>query len=223
VPAPFTTYPNLVYSPHTYTHVFTADAEAGAPPASSPYPTSYDQAYQVADAEARDFGAALVPTEYGNSPSEDATVLAGETAAQDRAMAGSALWAWKSECNHAPDCTNVWGVYAGDPRPHPAENLPLIPSRVTYESRAYPRATAGTLTSFAYDPSTGRFSMTATAQRGGGAPTIVFIPAHDRGNVTVTGHASLRTLTRLPDGNQLASVIPTSAGPYGVAVSAQGR
>ena len=42
VAVPSSAYPNLVYAPHTYTHVFTADAEAGVPrrPARIPSPTT---------------------------------------------------------------------------------------------------------------------------------------------------------------------------------------
>jgi endoglycosylceramidase len=219
--APFTSYPNLVYSPHTYTHVFTVDALAGVPAQTSPYPTSYDQAYQVADIEARQLRAALLPTEYGNAASQDDTVLAGETAAQDRAGVGSAIYAWKGVCGAgAPlaDCYKAWSVYAGDPSTPPAQNLGLIPSREKYLSRIYPRATVGTLDQFAYDPGTKTFTMTATAVRGGGS-TVVFIPSVVSGNVVVTGAATLVGVTHEPDGTALATIRPTGRGTYGVSVS----
>src|SRR5205823_11424843 len=115
---PFSSYSGLVYSPHTYTHVFTVDRAAGLSPASSPYPTSYDQAYAVADAEARTMRAALLPGEYGNWPADDEIILRGETAAQERAAVGSAIYAWKGSCaagTRLADCFNAWSVYGGDP------------------------------------------------------------------------------------------------------------
>jgi endoglycosylceramidase len=219
LPLPFTTYPNLVYSPHTYTHVFTIDTRL---PGHVPYPLSYDQAYQVADAEARSMGAALLPTEYGNSASQDSTILASETAAQDRAIAGSAIYQWKGVCRSGAalrECSDTWSVYAGDPATPPAQNLGLIPTRVKYLSRIYPRATAGTLTSFAYHPDTQTFTMTATADRPATAPTVLFIPAGAGGKVTVAGAAHLTSITVEPDGTRLAEIMPTGHGAYGVTVA----
>ena len=48
---PFTKYPNLVYAPHEYTHVFTVDSTIGPrlpAPVPIPYPPSYDQALTTA-------------------------------------------------------------------------------------------------------------------------------------------------------------------------------
>ena len=54
VSAPFSSYPNLVYAPHIYTHVFTADASfLGIPPGTSPYPPTYDFGYATALSEAQ--------------------------------------------------------------------------------------------------------------------------------------------------------------------------
>ena len=220
LPLPFSPYPNLVYAPHTYTHVFTADALAGIPAQDSPFPLSYDQAYQVADAEARLMGAALLPTEYGNAASQDDTILKNETAAQDRARAGSAIYAWKGVCAAGSPlgaCYDAWSVYAGDPTTPPAQNLGLIATRVKYLSRIYPRATAGRLDSFAYDPDHHSLTMTATSDRQG-APTILFIPADATGGVTVTGAARLDRVTLEPDGTRLAAIAPTGPGTYAVAV-----
>jgi endoglycosylceramidase len=218
---PFSAYPNLVYSPHTYTHVFTADAEAGVPPQDSPYPVSYDQAYQVAGAEARSMHAALISGEYGNSPGEDDLVLRAETAAQDAATVGSALWAWKGSCAAgAPlqQCYDIWSVYAGDPATPPAQNLGLIPTRVKFLSRIYPLATAGTLESFGYDPDHRSFTMTATADASG-PPTVIFVPAGTSGKVTVHGAARAGQPVAEPDGTQRVLVYPTGRGSYSVAFS----
>ncbi|MHB8464759.1 MAG: cellulase family glycosylhydrolase [Acidimicrobiales bacterium] len=218
--APFTAYPNLVYSPHTYTHVFTADALAGI--RHSPYPLSYDQAYEVADAEARSLHAALVVGEYGNGAGDDNTILRAETAAQDAARSGSAIYAWKGGCSAGStvaQCNTAWSVYAGDPATPPAQNAALIPSRVKFLARPYPRATVGDLQSYRYDPDAKRFTMAAVA---GGHPhddSVVFIPAAVLGNVTVSGAARLVRVDREPDGTRLAFVAPDGGGEYGVTVS----
>jgi endoglycosylceramidase len=226
-PLPFSSYPGLVYAPHTYTHVFSADAIAGIPPDESPYPTSYDQAYEVADTEARAMNAALVVGEYGNGAGDDETLLRGSTTAQDKARAGSALWAWKGVCDagaSADSCAGIWAVYSGDPSPLPAQNGPIIPSRVKFLARVVPRATAGRLDAFAYDPDSRAFTMHATADRAVAAhqtdaETIVFIPATVSGAVTVSGVAVLDRVVVQPDGTRLAFVRPTAAGGYAVAVA----
>ncbi|HEX5265904.1 MAG TPA: cellulase family glycosylhydrolase [Acidimicrobiales bacterium] len=218
--APFSTYPNLVYAPHTYTHVFTADAEAGVPAQESPYPVSYGQAYQVADAEARSMHAALISGEYGNSAGEDDVVLKGETAAQDAAMVGSTLWAWKGSCaagTPVKQCYDAWSVYAGDPATPPAQSLGPIPTRVKYLARIYPQATVGTLDSFAYDPDHRSFTMTATADTSG-VPTVIFLPAGTTGRVTVQGAARPARTVAEPDGTARVLVYPTGRGVYSVTV-----
>ncbi|MBV8302954.1 MAG: hypothetical protein JOZ04_02005, partial [Acidimicrobiia bacterium] len=199
---------------------------AGLSPSSSPYPLSYDQAFTVADAEARAFGAALLPGEYGNSASQDDVVLRNETAAQEQALVGSAIYAWKGVCRAgAPmaECDNAWSIYAGDPATPPAQNLGLIPSRVKFLARAYPMATAGTLTSFSYDPDRQTFTMTAAALRPAcrgqaDQETVVFIPSTVHGAVTVTGSAVLDRVVSEPDGTRRAEVAPTGEGVYGVVI-----
>ena len=197
LPLPFSSYPNLVYAPHDYTHVFTVDRTAGIPPSQSPYPVSYDQAYQVADAEARAFGATLVCGEFGEFSGNPATydeVVGGMTAAQDRNLVGSTYWAWTGQAVS-----------------------PLL-------TRVYPRATAGTLESFAYEPSAGTFSMTATSAApvslgNRTAETEVVIPSTVAGLVSVSGAAVLDALVLHPDGTRSAFIALTGAGQYGVKVS----
>ena len=220
VPSRFSSYPNLVYAPHAYTHEFTADAILGIPPV---YPTSYDQAFTVANAEARVFGAALWIGEFGTNAANDDTLLNGTTAAADRALAGDAVWEWKSECGvgtSPKDCLNAWSVYAGDPSSTPAQNGPLVPSRARYLSRAYPMATAGRLDALTYDAATPRVTITATAGRASKrTPTVIFLPGTFHGKVTVAGAARLVGVTLEPDGTRRALVAPTAAGPYSVTAS----
>ena len=224
---PFSSYPGLVYAPHTYTHVFTADRLAGVPPSQSPYPTSYDQALEVADAEARAMNSALLVGEYGNSASEDDTVLRQETSAQDRAMTGSTIYAWKGVCDAGASlasCSSGWSYFTADPGTPPAQNLGLIPSRVKYLSRAVPRATAGRLDSFAYQPDNHSFQMHATADRAvrrgdASRETVVFLPATATGAVSVAGAARLDRVVTEPDGTRLAYAAPTAEGAYSLSVA----
>jgi hypothetical protein len=112
-------------------------------------------------------------------------------------------------------------VFEGDTANPPAQNGPLLRSRLLYLSRVYPRATAGTLDRFSYDPSTQSFTMTA-ASRTPIAPgsrdheTEVYIPPLVRGSVSVSGAAVLDVVQSQPDGSRIAYVAPTGAGAYRV-------
>jgi hypothetical protein len=215
----------LVYAPHTYTHTFTVDRLLlGLAPGSSPYPLSYDQAYTVADLEARLMGAALVVGEFGNPVRDDDIVLRGTTTAQDAAMVGSTIYAWKGQCDPGAGCgQNAWSVYAADPSPQPAQNLGLLPTRVKYLSRVAPRAIAGTPVAFSYRPDDHSFVLSAISQHPVGkgdtaGETIVFIPAVAGGAVSAAGAAVIDQVQTEPDGTRLASVALISAGPYSVTV-----
>ena len=99
----------------------------------------------------------------------------------------------------------------------------LIPSRQQYLARVWPRATAGTLLAYQYDPMSRTFDMVAAG--GGvvhhgdrGAETLVYIPATVHGSVTVTGGAILDKVTSNPDGSRDAYVAPTGRSRYGIEV-----
>ena len=225
---PFTSYPGIVYAPHAYTHVFTLDTLVPGGVLSGLYPLGYGQAMVTASAEARAMGAALFIGEYGNPISADATILSSETAAIDAAGVGSTLWAWKGNCNAGASAVacepGLWSMFEGDVSTSPAHNGALIPTRVKYVSRVYPRATAGQLVSFAYTPTSGSFSMSATSRspvrRGArDLETEVYIPSTDPGSVSVRGAATLDAVGLNPDGSRLAWVAPTGAGAYGVEVA----
>jgi len=224
VSAPFTTYPNVVYAPHLYTHVFTAETQL-PDDGGGVYPPSYDFGLQTADAEARAIGAALWVGEYGNSNGADATVLAAETAAQDRALVGSALWQWKANCGSGPcDMAGLWAVYAADTAPAPAQNGALFASRQRYVDRVYPLATTGALQSFGYDPTARSFAMSATSDqkvpRGArDRETVVYLPAAVTPVVRVSGAAVLDGVLTQADGSRLAYVAPTGAGAYAITLA----
>ncbi|MHB1488280.1 MAG: cellulase family glycosylhydrolase [Acidimicrobiales bacterium] len=225
---PFSSDPNLVYAPHAYTHVFTLDTQVPDGLLSGLYPLGYDQAMATADAEARAMGAALFIGEYGNSNSDDAAILAPETTALDKAMAGSTLWSWKGNCGpgqSAPACDpGLWSMYYGDAANPPAQNGALIASRVEYVSRVYPRATAGTLMSFSYDPVRQHFAMSATSNRSvtpgvTDEETEIYIPPTVPGVVSTSGAAVLAGVVVNPDNSRVALVAPTGYGTYGVTVN----
>src|SRR5207248_3960713 len=221
--APFSTYGNLVYAPHTYTHVFTVDRTVlGSSPAPVPYPASYDQAFQTAEIEATALNAALFVGEFGNGSDQDDTILRAETDAQDRHLTGSTVWEWKNTCGAGSVCADSWGTYASDPSQPPAQNGPLKASRVKFLSRIVPRATVGRLVSFAYHPDDRSFAMNAdapadTLQSTRGALTDVYIPAIASGSVSAGGGASLDHVTTNPDGSRDAFVAATG-GAYLVTV-----
>ena len=131
---PFSQYPDLIFAPHVYTHVFTLDTELGGTSPSGPqYPPSYTYGYATAESEAAAYGAALLVTEFGDAPSNDGTILSGMVAAQGEAGAGTVFWTWKENCG-APTgpCPNGWGVYS-PPVPSGgtlAQNGPLDTARL---------------------------------------------------------------------------------------------
>jgi endoglycosylceramidase len=232
---PFTQYPNLVWAPHIYTHAFTLDQFIGYPVTNSPFPPSYTFGYQTAESEAQAMHAAVFTTEFGDSSSTDGNVLAGETAAQESTLTGGTVWAWKGLSAAMGTCWCVrWQHSAyqttangqpgtGNPHLPPSSNDLLIPSRQQYLARVWPRATAGTLLAYQYDPTAHTFDMAATGatavRRGDrGAETVVYIPSTVHGPVAVTGAARLDTVVTNPDGSRDAYVAPTGSAQYGVEV-----
>jgi hypothetical protein len=240
VSRPFTTYANLVWAPHIYTHAFTLDQFIGYPAQSSPYPPTYTFGYQTAEFEAQALHAAVFTTEFGDASSTDADVLAGEMAAQDSTLTGGTVWAWKGLSASASTCWCVrWqrSTYQttangqsgkGSPNAAPSPRDRIIPSRERYLARVSPRATAGHLLASRYDPARRSFAMAATdprpVRRGDrAAETVVYIPRRVPGSVSVTGAARLDTVVRNPDGSRMAYVAPTGRAGYGVAVGPAGR
>ena len=63
----FSSYENLVFAPHIYTHAFTIDSFIGVPLSQSSYPPSYTFGYQTAISEARAMNAAIFTTEFGDN------------------------------------------------------------------------------------------------------------------------------------------------------------
>ncbi len=235
VSKPFTQYRNLVWAPHVYTHAFTLDQFIGYSATDSPYPPNYTFGYQTAEYEAQALHAAVFTTEFGDSSSTDDTVLDGETAAQESTLTGGTVWAWKGLSQAEGTCWCVrWQHSAyqttangqpgkGDPEVPPSPKDLLIASRREYLSRVWPRATAGTLLAYQYDPGSRTFDLAAAGngavRRGDrSAETIVYIPSTVHGPVKVTGGAALDAVTSNPDGSRDAYVAPTGTSSYGIEV-----
>ena len=222
---PFSTYANLVYAPHTYGHVFTLDTFIGYPLATSPYPPGYGFAYATAAWEAEQMGTAVFVTEFGGGAGDDAVILAGEARAQERWGIGATLWIWKSNCslNAKDQCEGPWSFFfcapsGPGPKPQSGQEQPLRSQLMT---RVWPRATAGRLLGYAFDPYSQAFAMTAAdapAVKKGDKDheTVVWIPAQVTGTVAVDGDALLDAVELKPDGSRLAWLAPKGGGTYGM-------
>ena len=179
VSAPFSSFQNLVYAPHVYTHAFTLDEFLGYPAATSPFPPNYTFGYQTAEAEAQAMHSAVLTTEFGDASSTDALILSNEEAAQESTLTGGTLWAWKGLAATAAPCwcvrwqqsnyqtTSNGTSGKGNPKAPVSANANLIASRQLYTSRVWPRATAGSLLAYQYEPANGSFLHECDRPRGG--------------------------------------------------------
>jgi endoglycosylceramidase len=211
----FSDYPNVVYAPHIYTHVFTPDAELesvlpGISGVLAPlFPLSSSYANAVGDAQA--LGLPLWIGEFGNDVTEDDTLLRGHYQYADANAIGNALWAWKGL--QAADSTHCYCDLQG-PQP---DQLYTFPSRLRFTARAYPQYTAGTLQSLNYDPDQAGFDFQATAPAvsPGDADhaTVLYVPAAVTAPLQVEG-ATLDVQPR-GDGSRDAYVYP-AGGAYRV-------
>jgi hypothetical protein len=228
LPLPVSSYGNVVYGFHAYTHKYTIDALTGLSP--SLYPLGgYDQSYASAAAEAKAMNAALMVTEFGNETNEDETLLRNQLSAQERHRVSSIFWPWKENCAY----TTTWGVYAGvypasssqrcaydqprasaDLAPKP-QNGCLRASKERLLARVWPRAAPAGF-SYSYESSEGSFSMHGRAAAS--APEVlVYVPPEVRGAPSSSGGA-LRVDTQA-DGSRLLHLVP-SGGDYSIAVAA---
>lgn len=210
---PFSSYSNLVYAPHIYTHAFTADGFIGYTPQNSPYPPSYTFGYQTAESDAINMHAAVIVTEYGAGVNYDNSILAGETAAQDEMSTGSTVWAWKGISSDENNCWCVRWQYSAfsssNPKAKVSNEDVLIPTRLKYLSRVYPRYIHGNLQAYGYDPNTGDFALLARSMSvsvGTDNDTIVYVPPTDSDKIAVGGSATLAKVVTNPDGSRLAYV-----------------
>jgi endoglycosylceramidase len=201
----YSPYPNVVYAPHVYTGVFTADQVATS---TRFFPS--DGGYRSAIDDASRLGLPLWIGEFGNNPSDDDTILRSHYDLQDKYLLGGTLWLWKENANDT-NAAFFWGVYgppfgAGTPQP----------KRIKYTSRAYPLATAGRLDSATYNPDSQAYDIKADSRRvtcGDRArATLVYLPAGAAAPAVEGAHAELFDRG---GGSREAYVYP-NGGPYRV-------
>jgi endoglycosylceramidase len=153
--APWSTYStdrNVVYAPHVYTGVFTADSTVLQGKAGQLQSAASDYAAAVGDAKA--LGLPLWVGEFGNDPHDDRRILDPHYTQQDANAIGGALWIWKEH--------GSWGALAA---PYDGGGVPRA-DRLRRISTAYPTAVGGTLDMMASDPFRG------TALIRGHGPTV---------------------------------------------------
>jgi len=197
---PISSYPNLVLTLHAYTHVFTIEQLLGQTPRTATYPWGgFDQTYGFAKREARAMAAALFVSEFGNSPADDDLLLTAQVREQELHLTGFAQWPWKE--NGAG-----WGMYKPPNSPQDSSGCLRI-SRERLLARVYPRATSDPHLTFRYDSATGAFTLTA-AGRAGDAPTIVYVPAEDRGPIATSGSGTTSVEAGV-EGSRTISTVPT--------------
>lgn len=205
---PVSSYRNLVFDIHAYTHGYTIEAllNPRADPRQATYPWGgYEQTYGLGRREAKAMGAALFVSEFGGNPDHDSLILANELLQQERYLAGFAFWTWKENGGGG------WGVYD----PANAGGC-LRAARERLLARVYPRASGDPGLVYHYDPDTGGFTLTANGPAGG-PPTVVFIPPEVRGSVAVSGTAVPETTTGA-DGSRLLTASPLG-GPFSISVA----
>ena len=218
---PISSYPNLAFSIHPYTHKYTADALAGLDPRRSLFPPGgYDQAYGTGQAEARSLDAALFVSEFGNEPALDSQLLIHELAEQDRHLTGASYWPWKENCGG-----DTWGIYSGPlgnvktycayqqkgvPTTVQPANGCLRLSKERLLARPTVLAAVGADLRYSYDPATGAFRLTATAPRNNLLATRILVPRE------IVGATSLPSAP-LPDGGRTVDFVP--AGSYTLTIA----
>jgi hypothetical protein len=215
---PLSSYPNLVFDIHAYTHGFTIEKllNPKSDPRTATYPWGgYDQTYSLAEREAKAMGAALFVSEFGNDPGYDSLLLSKELLEQEKHLVGFAFWTWKENGG-----SSSWGVFdTVNPNASPLTSSGCIrPSRERQLARVYPRASADPNLTYHYDSDTGAFTLEA-AGRPGEPPTVVYVPRDVNGEVTVAGGISDKSVTANADGSRLVTATP-SGGKFSIAVAA---
>ena len=192
----FSSYPDLVYAPHTYTHSFTK--KIPIPFTNLTYQPPYALSLDTAWAEADGMNASVLVTEFG-APRADER-LEGIVREQDRHFTGSTFWPWKER--------GGWGMFTHTDNATD-QNGPIDPGHVDLLARVMPLAVSGRLLGFEYNYSNHTFAMAASGDGRARAPTEVFIPAHVGAvAVRVAGNATLLNVTRAADGARTAYVEP---------------
>ncbi len=211
---PVSSYPNLVFDIHAYTHGFTLEALLGnRDPSTATYPWGgYDQTYSLGSREATAMGSALFVSEFGDDPKYDSVLLANELLEQEKYDVGFAFWTWKENSGTG------WGMFdpaRTDVSPMQSSGC-LRSARERLLARVYPRASSDPHVIYHYDAGTGGFTLTGHAGAGD-PPTVVSIPPEVTGSLAVSGTAPPDVETG-PDGSRLVSAAP-SGGAFSIVVA----
>ncbi|HEV2014061.1 MAG TPA: cellulase family glycosylhydrolase, partial [Candidatus Dormibacteraeota bacterium] len=212
---PVSSYTNLVFDIHAYTHGFTLEAllPGTHDPSKATYPWGgYDQTYSLGGREAKAMGAALFVSEFGNDPKYDSVLLAQQALEQEKFNVGFAFWTWKENSGIG------WGMF--DPTKKDVSPMQssgcLRAARERLLARVYPRASSDPALAYHYDPATGAFTLSAQG-RAGDPATVISIPPEVTGAVTASGTDSPVTETS-SDGSRLVSVTP-AGGQFSITVA----
>jgi hypothetical protein len=168
----YSSYPHVVYAPHVYTSVFTADSTVLQGKAGTLQ--SSDSDYDAAVGDAKALGLPLWVGEFGNDPRDDRRILDPHYAHQDALGVGGALWVWKEH--------GTWGVLGP---PYDGGGVSTGP-RTARVATAYPSALVGELDSLTSDPFAGTVDLRAHAPASR-TPTVVELPAAFDGELHVSG------------------------------------
>jgi len=185
---PFSSYPNIVYAPHTYTRSFTVFKQE-----------PFWAALATALVEAHRMRAGVLVTEWGGS--DLANVRAIEAQQGGHAVSGM-HWVWKQ---NDPEGWSLHETADG-------QRFTIREDRLRVASRIHPRAVAGEILNWRQDNET--FAMQARCNSSIGAAanytTDVFVPPHFAsclGSLSVNGSARLGGVARHADGSATVAVL----------------
>jgi endoglycosylceramidase len=187
-PVPFSAYsdyPNVVFAPHIYTGVFTADAIAGQPQRVQQTGPDWDAAVR----DARALGLPMWVGEFGCGPDADDTILEPAYQELQHRGIGGAMWIWKENHNDT-NPAQTWSI-EGSPRE-------------VSTARGYPMLTGGQLFSLEDNPLTHRFAMIVAFAKG---TTVVFLPPSETGPLHLTG---ARAAIRRVGAARVVALTPTA-------------
>jgi endoglycosylceramidase len=161
----YSDYPNVVFAPHIYTGVFTADAMAGSPGSVQSAGADWDGAV----ADAKRLGLPMWVGEFGNGPADDRARLMPAFAQMNARGIGGAMWIWRENHNDT-NASQTWSI-AGT-------------AREVTAARGYPAVIGGDLLSLADDPLAHTFALQIGAAKGW---TVIFLPPAENGPLHATG------------------------------------
>lgn len=177
VPPAMLTDTNLVFAPHLYNESI------------GPKILTIEQGFAAAEATAAQYGTTFWIGEWGffGDPAVDKAKAERYAKEEDAARVGGTWWQWVQACGDPHSVGKPNGdpgayvrVYSVVQCPGDRDRTP-VPEYAQVLGRAYPRATAGMLTSLSSDSATGMFAMQGTATDTGGDAAVIDLWVPDRG------------------------------------------